>query len=126
MVKIVACAIACAFVLIYLKSINSEFFSIAMLGAGVIIIALGVDYLTETVSFIQKIIDSSGISAKYFSVILKITGIAYVVEFGAGIVEDLGLKSVADKLVFIGKAAIFTAAIPIIYAVFDLLTGLIK
>lgn len=126
MVKIVACAVLCAFVLIYLKSVNSEFFSVATLGAGVIIIALGIDYLTETVSFIQKIIDSSGINAKYFSVILKITGIAYVVEFGAGIVEDLGLKSIADKLVFIGKAAIFTAAIPIIYAVFELLIGLIQ
>lgn len=126
MVKIVACAVLCAFILIYLKSVNSEFFSVATLGAGVIIIALGIDYLTETVSFIQKIIDSSGINAKYFSVILKITGIAYIVEFGAGIVEDLGLKSVADKLVFIGKAAIFTAAIPIIYAVFELLIGLIQ
>ncbi|MBR0189039.1 MAG: hypothetical protein IJQ23_01480 [Clostridia bacterium] len=126
MVKIVACAVLCAFVLIYLKSVNSEFFSVATLGAGVIIIALGIDYLTETVNFIQKIIDSSGINAKYFSVILKITGIAYVVEFGAGIVEDLGLKSMADKLVFIGKAAIFTAAIPIIYAVFELLIGLIQ
>ena len=126
MVKIVACAVLCAFILIYLKSVNSEFFSVATLGAGVIIIALGIDYLAETVSFIQKIIDSSGINAKYFSVILKITGIAYVVEFGAGIVEDLGLKSVADKLVFIGKAAIFTAAIPVIYAVFELLIGLIQ
>lgn len=125
MIKIVACALVCAFILIYLKSVNSEFFSVATLGAGVIIIALGIEYLTETVSFIQKIIDASSINAKYFSVILKITGIAYVVEFGAGIVEDLGLKSLADKLVFIGKAAIFTAAIPIIYAVFDLLIGLI-
>lgn len=126
MIKIVACAILCAFVLIYLKSVNSEFFSVATLGAGVIIVALGIDYLTETVSFIQKIIDASGINAKYFSIILKIMGIAYVVEFGAGIVEDLGLKSVADKLVFIGKAAIFTAAIPIVYAVFELLIGLIQ
>lgn len=126
MLRIVACAVLCAFVLIYLKSVNSEFFSVATLGAGVIIIALGIDYLTETVGFIRKIIDSSGINTKYFSVILKITGIAYVVEFGAGIVEDLGLKSVADKLVFIGKAAIFTAAIPIVYAVFELLTGLIQ
>ena len=126
MIKIVACAIVCAFVLIYLKSINSEFFSIATLGAGVIIVALGIDYLIETVSFIQKIIDSSGINAKYFSIILKITGIAYVVEFGAGIVEDMGLKSLADKLVLIGKAAIFTAAIPIMYAVFELLLGVIR
>lgn len=126
MIKIVACAMVCAFVLVYLKSINSEFFSVAVIGAGVIVIAFGIEYLTETVGFIKNIVDSSGINAKYFSIILKITGIAYVVEFGAGIIEDLGLKSLSDKLVFVGKAAIFVAAIPIIYAVFNLLTGLMQ
>ncbi len=126
MLKIVACAVVCAFVLIYLKSINSELFSVAVLGAGVIITALGIEYLTETVSFIKTLIDTSGINAKYFGIILKITGIAYVVEFGAGVIEDLGLKSLSDKLVFVGKAAIFVAAIPIIYAVFNLLLGLMQ
>ena len=125
MIKIVACAIVCVFILTYLKSINSEFFSVAVLGAGVIITAMGLNYLTETVDFIQKLIETSGINSKYFSVILKITGIAYVVEFGAGIIEDLGFKSIADKLVFVGKVAIFVAAMPIVYAVFNLVSGLI-
>ena len=97
MFKIVACAVVCAFVLIYLKNINSEFFSVAVLGAGVIIIAFGIDYLYETITFLQLLIENSGVNAEYFSVILKITGIAYIVEFGAGIIEDLGLKSVADN-----------------------------
>lgn len=126
MLKIVACAVVCAFILIYLKSINSEFFSVAVVGAGVIIIAFGIDYLFETIEFLHVLIENSGINAEYFSVILKITGIAYVVEFGAGIIEDLGLKSVADKLVFVGKVAIFVASMPVIYAVFNLMTGLIK
>ena len=125
MLKVVACAVVCAFVLIYLKSINSEFFSVAVLGAGVIITALGINYLTETVSFLRNIIENSSVDIKYFSVMLKIIGIAYVVEFGAGIIEDLGLKSLADKLVFVGKTAIFIAALPIIYAVFNLMTELI-
>ena len=125
MIKIVACAVICAFVLVYLKSVNSEFFSVAVLGAGVIITAFGLEYLTETVDFIRKLVDSSGINAKYFSVILKITGIAYVVEFGAGIIDDLGLKSLSDKLIFVGKTAILVASMPIIYAVFNLLSDLI-
>ena len=126
MLKIVACAMVCAIVLIYLKSVNSEFFSVAILGAGVIITVLGIEYLTETVDFIHNMIDASGINVRYFSVILKITGIAYVVEFGAGMIEDLGMKSLADKLTFIGKAAIFVAAIPVISAVFSMITGLLQ
>ncbi len=126
MLKIVAVAVICAFVLIYLKSVNSEFFSVAMVGAGVIITALGLEYLTDTLSFVNNLINSTGINAKYFAAILKITAIAYVVEFGAGIIEDLGLKNVADKLVFIGKLAIIIAAMPVITAVFDLLSGLLR
>ena len=125
MLKIVACAIVCVFILTYLKTVNNEFFSVAVLGAGVIITAMGLDYLTETVDFINSLVQSSGVNVKYFSVILKITGISYVVEFGAGVVEDLGFKSISDKLVFVGKVAIFVAAMPIIYAVFNLMTGLI-
>lgn len=126
MLKIVACALSCAFVLIYLKSVNSEFFAVALLGAGVIITALGIEYLSETMTFINKLVSSSGISSTFFSVILKITGIAYVVEFSAGIIDDLGMKSLSDKLTFVGKTAIFIAAMPIISAVFNLLTGLIQ
>ncbi|MBQ6727534.1 MAG: stage III sporulation protein AD, partial [Clostridia bacterium] len=35
-------------------------------------------------------------------------------------------KNVADKLVFIGKLAIIIAAMPVITAVFDLLSGLLR
>nr|MBO4517770.1 hypothetical protein [Clostridia bacterium] len=126
MLKIVAVAIICAFVLIYLKSVNSEFFSVATVGAGVIIVALGMEYLTDTLSFFNNLVNATGINTAYFSAILKITAIAYIVEFGAGIIEDLGLKNIADKLVFIGKLAIIIAAMPVITAVFELLSGLLK
>ena len=126
MFKIVAVALVCAFVIIYLKSVNSEFFSVAMVGAGVILTALGIEYLTDTFSFMDNLVKTTGINNTYFSVILKITAIAYVVEFGAGIIEDLGLKNIADKLIFVGKLAIIIAAIPVISAVFNLLSGLLK
>ena len=125
MFKIVAVALVCAFILIYLKSVNSDFFSVATLGAGVVVAALGIEYLSQTLDFFHAIAENSGINAKYLAVILKITGISYAVEFGAGVIEDLGLKSIADKLVFVGKLAVITAALPIITAVFNLFSELI-
>lgn len=126
MIKIVAVAILFAFILIYLKSINSELFSVAMLGSGVVILSFGIEYLSETLNFFTELTRLSGLDPVFYTTILKIVGIAYVVEFGAGIIEDLGLKNVSDKLVFVGKLAILTASMPIIYAVFNILTGLIK
>ena len=126
MLKIAVIAVVCAFVLIYLKNINSEFFSVALLGASVIVIASGIDYLTETVRIIEQIKEITGIDGVVYTVIAKIIGIAYVVQFGSGMIEDLGLKSVSDKLVFIGKLAVLIVAAPMIVRILNVLTGLIK
>ena len=62
----------------------------------------------------------------FYKIIFKITAISYLVEFGAGIIDDFGLKSLSDKLVFVGKVVIFCMSMPIIYAVFNLLLGIIQ
>ena len=66
----------------------------------------------------------TGVDGSLFSIIFKITAIGYLVEFGAGTIEDFGLKSLADKLVFAGKIIILGISMPVIYAVFNLLKGL--
>ncbi len=124
MIKIVAITIVCGFIIIYLRSINSDLTSLAILGSGIIILSTAFSYVYQTYSFLVDIINSTGLDSAYYSIILKITAIGYLVEFGAGTVEDLGLKSLADKLVFCGKAAILVVSMPIIYAVFNLLGGL--
>lgn len=126
MLKITVIAVICAFILIYLKNINSEFFSVALLGASVIIIASGMDFISEAAGMVARITDITGIDPFIYSVIAKIVGIAYVVQFGSGMIEDLGLKSLSDKLVFIGKLAVLTVSIPLITGVINILTGLLK
>ena len=46
-------------------------------------------------------------------------------EFAAGAIEDFGLKSLSDKLVLIGKLIIIGVSMPVIYAVINLVTGLL-
>ena len=126
MIKIVAVAIVVSLLIIYLKNINSELYSVAIVGAGVLLIVSGLEYLSETLDFFDRLSEVSGLDKNCFSVIMKITGIAYIVEFGAGIIEDFGLKSIADKVVFVGKMVILTTALPIINQVFVLFIGLLQ
>ena len=42
----------------------------------------------------------------HVKVILKMVGIGYLVEFSAGILNDFGQNSLADKLVFCGKIVV--------------------
>ncbi|MBR2871432.1 MAG: hypothetical protein IKB98_08710 [Clostridia bacterium] len=124
MVKLVAIVIVCAIIIVYLKSINSDLTSLAILGSGIIVLSYAFQYVYQTYTFLSSIINLTGINSEYYSIIFKITAIGYLIEFGAGTVEDLGLKSLADKLVFAGKACIIVVSLPIIYAIFNLLSGL--
>ena len=126
MVKIVSLAILFAITIVYLKSVNSELAPLALVGSGIIIVFLSLDYLVQTVDFFKQLVSLTGLGEDSFSIILKVTAIGYLVEFGASTIEDMGIKHLSDKLVFVGKIIIFTTSLPIIYAVFNLLKRLTK
>ena len=57
----------------------------------------------------------------YIPIILKIIGIAYISEFGAGICEDAGESAIASKIEMGGKILIMLVSIPIIYDLIELI-----
>lgn len=126
MLKVVVVAIICGIIVIYLKSVNSDLTPLALLGSGILLISYGISYLYQTFDFIVEVVKMTGIENDFFAIILKITGIGYLIEFGAGTIEDLGLKNLADKLVFAGKAIIIVVSLPVFYAVFNILKGIIQ
>ena len=126
MVKLVALSLVFAVIIIYLRSLNSELSFLALVGAGIIILHCAIDYLSDTISLINQLVEFSGIDYEFYKIIFKISAIGYLVEFGAGIIEDFGLKSLADKLVLAGKLIILSISLPIIYAVFNLIIGLVS
>lgn len=125
MLKIIAVAIVATIIVSYLKSINSELFSLSLIASGIILIVFSFDYLTLTFDFFNKLIELTNIDIEFYKIILKVTGIGYMVEFAAETISDFGMKGISDKLVFVGKIVIFAVSLPIIYAVLNLLTGIL-
>ena len=126
MVKIAIIVIVFAIIIVCLKSINPEIAMLALVAAGVIVLFLAVNLIGETFDFLNKLAELTGIDSQIFKIIIKITAVGYIVEFSASTVEDLGLSSLAQKLVFVGKLIILSMSLPIIYAVFNMLTLLLK
>lgn len=126
MIQIVALTILFAIIIVYLKTVNSEIALIALVGAGIILSSYAFSYLVQTFDFINKLIELTKIDREIFKIIFKITAIGYLIEFGAGTINDFGLKSLADKLVFVGKIIILSVSMPIFYALFNLISGLIQ
>lgn len=82
--------------------------------------------LGASLRIFTDIAEKTGIDQSLVKIILKIVAIGYLVEFSAGIVEDFGSKSIADKLVLAGKIIIFTVSIPIIQSLITLIGNILE
>ena len=81
--------------------------------------------IDDVVSVLEELADRSGIPAVYLKTMLKIIGIAYIAEFGAQIVRDAGLESIATKIEFAGKMLILVMAGPIISVIVETVLNLL-
>lgn len=77
------------------------------------------------IEMIEELAAHSGIQSVYLKTMLKIVGIAYIAEFGAQIVRDAGLDSIASKIEFAGKMLILVMAVPIISVIIETVLGLL-
>lgn len=125
MVKIIIISLIACILIIYLKSVNQEMALIAILATSILLISFTIGYLPKVFSFINEVISLTKIDKEYFIIIFKITAIGYLIEFVGGVIEDFGLKSLSDKLYLFGKVIIITLSLPILYAIFNVLKGLI-
>ncbi len=126
MIQIVFISLIFAIIILYLKSINSELTILATIASGIIIISCSLEYLTDIFSFMDQIIKLTKIDKGFYKIIFKITVIAYLVEFGSGIIADFGIHSLADKLQFLGKIVIFAISLPVFYTILNLLIEILQ
>ena len=126
MIKIVFVAILISVIIIYLRQTNSELALLATIGGGIILLSFVLEYLTQTFDVINQLILATNLDKSFFKIIFKITAIGYLVEFSSSIIKDFGLNSISDKLILIGKIIIIGISTPIIYAVFNLLKGVLQ
>lgn len=126
MLQIVGLALVGGLITIYLRSVNPELAVLSVVCSGILVIAAAFGYLSQSFALFGKIAEISKIDGGLLKLVFKIVGIGYVVEFAAGILEDCGVKSVADKLIFAGKFVILSVSLPIFYALINILVGLVS
>lgn len=127
--QLVGIAFITAVAALILKGTKPEL-ALAVTIAGSIILLLFVfNLFAGSISIFGKIAETTGIDSALVKILLKMVGIGYLVEFSAGILNDFGQNSLADKLVFCGKVIVLLLAIPILESVLSLinqLLGLVK
>ncbi len=123
--KIIALGILICVVIIIVKQIKPEFAVLVLIAGSIIMLCYLFNYFTNILGVFDKIISKTGINVELFSIILKIVGIGYLIEFAANICADSGNPAIADKIVLGGKLIILTVSMPIITNLLDIIVELL-
>ena len=116
--KIAAFSIVTVLIITVLKSVKKDDFAlIVTIVASLILFSFVLVKLESITELLMGIIDKSGINKEYLTLLLKVTGISYVIELTTNICKDAGNSSVASKVEMLGKISIVVLTIPILTSV---------
>ena len=126
LVRIIGVGLVTAIAALLQKGTKPELaFAVTIAGA-VIVLIFSLDLLAATFGIFAEIGEKTGIDSALIRIIIKIVAIGYLVEFAAGVVEDFGSKSIADKLIFAGKVVIFSVSVPVIRTMVSLIGSFLE
>ncbi|WP_199620168.1 stage III sporulation protein AD [Paenibacillus alkalitolerans] len=92
---------------------------------GIVIFLFLIGKISEVIAVLERLAAQSNVNMVFLQTILKIIGIAYIVEFGAQVVRDAGQEAIASKIELAGKVLIMVLAIPIITVIVETVMKLV-
>ncbi len=120
-IKIVGIALIALIIIILLKQYKPEFAIYVGLLTGVLILGLVLAQLTGIINLIQNIANKASINSTFITLLIKITGIAFLSEFAVSICKDSGEGAIASKIELGSKIIIISMSIPIISSLLELI-----
>lgn len=119
--QIVGIGLIATILIVIIKDTKPEFTILISIVTGVIIFSMLLSKLSYVITAISTLSSKVDVNISYFNTILRIIGMAYIVEFAAQISRDAGQESIAMKIELAGKVMIMVLAIPILMALMDLI-----
>jgi len=119
-IKIIGIGLLALIIIVILKQYKPEFAIYVSMVAGVLILVLSIQKLTGIINLLQSLANKTYINKSFLSILLKITGIAFITEFAVSICSDAGEKAIASKIEIGSKVIIIAMSIPIITSLLEL------
>ena len=123
--KLVAFAIVAVVLVLVVKQQRSDIAILLAVSAGAGLLIFSIFKLSSVFDMLQDLVKNSGVSSQFLSIVLKVTAIAYIIEFGKNVCMDAGQSAIANKLEMAGKVIVLTLSIPLISSLMSLITQLI-
>ena len=97
-IRIIGIGLLALIIIVILKQYKPEFAIYVSMIAGVLILVLSIQKLTGIINLLQSLANKTYINKSFLSILLKITGIAFITEFAVSICSDAGEKAIASKI----------------------------
>lgn len=123
--KVVGFAIIATVLIIILKEQKPEMAILLTSISAILIMVYSISKMSGIIEMLNTLVTSSGMNKEFLTIILKVTGIAYIVEFGKNVCADAGQMAIATKLEMAGKVIIVVLSLPLISALFTVVSGLV-
>lgn len=116
-IQIGAIGLIGVFLAVGFKSVKAEYGIYIGIGIGLLIFYSTLQNFAlfmEEISAFWKIFDQE---SRFFAILVKAAGVAYICEFCSGICRDAGYGSVAGQIEIFGKITVLLYGLPILLAV---------
>lgn len=124
-IKIIAVGLIAVIIVIIIKQYKPEFAIYVSIITGAIILYMIFGKLQGIINLLQNISSKAGVNSQFLSILLKITGIAFLAEFAINICKDAGEGAIASKIEIGSKVIIVSMSIPIISSLLDVILKLL-
>lgn len=118
-VKIIGIAFLALIIIIILKQYKPEFVIYVSILAGALILLMSLEKLGGIITLLKDISAKTAVNGEFLSILIKITGIAFLTEFAVSVCKDAGEAAIANKVDLGGKVIIIAISIPIISALLE-------
>ena len=120
-IKIIGIGLLALIIIVILKQYKPEFAIYVSMIAGVLILVLAIQKLTGIINLLQSLANKTYINKSFLSILLKITGIAFLSEFAVSICKDAGESAISSKIELGTKIIIISMSIPIISSLLEII-----
>lgn len=124
-VQIIGIGLTATVLATLLRQQMPSFATLVSLFAGVIILLLLVRSISGALDTFQQLTAAANMNQMFLQTLIRILGIAYVVEFAADIARDAGETALGGRIELAGKIGIVLLALPIFKDVLDVIVQMI-
>lgn len=123
--QLIGIAVISTTLCLVIKKDRPEIASFIAIITGVIILLSVIFKLNFIIEGIQELAAKANIPNMYISLIIKLIGIAYLMEFAIQLCKDCGEGNIASKLEFGGKIIVMTMSFPILLSIVEMIINII-